>query len=134
MPTKVVFFMASLMSEPLIEPAVLNASRNSPAASYPRAPFESGAAPYLVVYAETKAWTLGLRSFLEKPVEKTKPSTAAPPILTRSGESSPSPPPAGTFSPIPRACFSWRAVACLLYTSDAADDLLCVDLGGRRII
>ena len=26
---------------------------------------------------------------------------------------------------------SWH---CLLYTSDAADDLLCVDLGGRRII
>src|SRR5450756_1811493 len=26
------------------------------------------------------------------------------------------------------------AIACLLYTSDAADDLLCVDLGGRRII
>src|SRR5665213_802442 len=25
-------------------------------------------------------------------------------------------------------------VHCLLYTSDAADDLLCVDLGGRRII
>src|SRR5450756_3169597 len=25
-------------------------------------------------------------------------------------------------------------VSCLLYTSDAADDLLCVDLGGRRII
>ena len=24
--------------------------------------------------------------------------------------------------------------ACLLYTSDAADDLLCVDLGGRGII
>src|SRR5665213_502150 len=24
-------------------------------------------------------------------------------------------------------------VPCLLYTSDAADDLLCVDLGGRRI-
>ena len=23
---------------------------------------------------------------------------------------------------------------CLLYTSDAADDLLCVDLGGRLII
>ena len=23
---------------------------------------------------------------------------------------------------------------CLLYTSDAADDLLCVDLGGRRMI
>ena len=27
-----------------------------------------------------------------------------------------------------------RSEACLLYTSDAADDLLCVDLGGRRII
>ena len=26
---------------------------------------------------------------------------------------------------------SW---ACLLYTSDAADDMQCVDLGGRRII
>ena len=26
------------------------------------------------------------------------------------------------------------AYACLLYTSDAADDLLCVDLGGSRII
>src|SRR5665213_2102990 len=27
-----------------------------------------------------------------------------------------------------------QVYACLLYTSDAADDLLCVDLGGRRII
>ena len=27
-----------------------------------------------------------------------------------------------------------RFMICLLYTSDAADDLLCVDLGGRRII
>ena len=26
------------------------------------------------------------------------------------------------------------AYVCLLYTSDAADELLCVDLGGRRII
>eukprot|EP00657_Telonema_sp_P-1_P005235 TRINITY_DN2246_c0_g1_i3.p1 TRINITY_DN2246_c0_g1~~TRINITY_DN2246_c0_g1_i3.p1 ORF type:complete len:124 (-),score=9.36 TRINITY_DN2246_c0_g1_i3:18-389(-) len=30
-------------------------------------------------------------------------------------------------------CIS-RNCTCLLYTSDAADDLLCVDLGGRRII
>eukprot|EP00657_Telonema_sp_P-1_P009281 TRINITY_DN3479_c0_g1_i6.p1 TRINITY_DN3479_c0_g1~~TRINITY_DN3479_c0_g1_i6.p1 ORF type:complete len:102 (-),score=11.24 TRINITY_DN3479_c0_g1_i6:77-382(-) len=30
-------------------------------------------------------------------------------------------------------CADWPC-ACLLYTSDAADDLLCVDLGGRRII
>src|SRR5450756_1623722 len=29
---------------------------------------------------------------------------------------------------------SRHAYHCLLYTSDAADDLLCVDLGGRRII
>ena len=27
-----------------------------------------------------------------------------------------------------------EAETCLLYTSDAADDLLCVDLGSRRII
>src|SRR5680860_110421 len=27
-----------------------------------------------------------------------------------------------------------QSCTCLLYTSDAADDLLCVDLGGRRII
>ena len=26
------------------------------------------------------------------------------------------------------------ATVCLLYTSDAADDMQCVDLGGRRII
>eukprot|EP00657_Telonema_sp_P-1_P010124 TRINITY_DN4416_c0_g1_i1.p1 TRINITY_DN4416_c0_g1~~TRINITY_DN4416_c0_g1_i1.p1 ORF type:complete len:141 (-),score=21.86 TRINITY_DN4416_c0_g1_i1:1-423(-) len=29
---------------------------------------------------------------------------------------------------------SFNLTTCLLYTSDAADDLLCVDLGGRRII
>ena len=28
----------------------------------------------------------------------------------------------------------WQVKDCLLYTSDAADDLLCVDLGGSRII
>mgnify|MGYP007112055946 CR=1 FL=1 len=33
-----------------------------------------------------------------------------------------------------RGRFQDRARACLLYTSDAADDLLCVDTGGRRII
>src|SRR5450756_2462954 len=32
------------------------------------------------------------------------------------------------------ACAGIKEVLCLLYTSDAADDLLCVDLGGRRII
>ena len=32
-----------------------------------------------------------------------------------------------------RRAASARTSTCLLYTSDAADDLLCVDLGGRRI-
>src|SRR5450756_1111165 len=32
------------------------------------------------------------------------------------------------------ACHTANKGPCLLYTSDAADDLLCVDLGGRRII
>ena len=27
-----------------------------------------------------------------------------------------------------------KVYTCLLYTSDAADDMQCVDLGGRRII
>src|SRR5665213_1898348 len=30
------------------------------------------------------------------------------------------------------AIHGWMEWGCLLYTSDAADDLLCVDLGGRR--
>ena len=30
--------------------------------------------------------------------------------------------------------FLLQPIACLLYTSDAADDLLCVDPGGRRRI
>ena len=34
----------------------------------------------------------------------------------------------------PDDCDVAIAGACLLYTSDAADDLLCVALGGRRIL
>src|SRR5450756_2274062 len=39
---------------------------------------------------------------------------------------------------LPASCFhvvrgQSSRMCCLLYTSDAADDLLCVDLGGRRI-
>ena len=30
--------------------------------------------------------------------------------------------------------YEFSRIFCLLYTSDAADDLLCVDLGGRRYI
>ena len=33
----------------------------------------------------------------------------------------------------PRFSIRHQGFRCLLYTSDAADDLLCVDLGGRRI-
>eukprot|EP00657_Telonema_sp_P-1_P012823 TRINITY_DN9644_c0_g1_i2.p1 TRINITY_DN9644_c0_g1~~TRINITY_DN9644_c0_g1_i2.p1 ORF type:complete len:130 (+),score=34.70 TRINITY_DN9644_c0_g1_i2:134-523(+) len=36
--------------------------------------------------------------------------------------------------PNPNPIISRNPNPCLLYTSDAADDLLCVDLGGRRII
>src|SRR5665213_2826497 len=39
--------------------------------------------------------------------------------------------------PVTLSATSWSSpgrYTCLLYTSDAADDLLCVDLGGRRII
>src|SRR5450756_2922602 len=96
MPEKVVFFMASLMSEPLIEPAVLKASRSSPAASYAREETPAGASENLAVYALIKLWTKGLGSSLAKLLVKTAPSTAAPPIVTRSGESQASPPPAGT--------------------------------------
>src|SRR5665213_902014 len=40
-----------------------------------------------------------------------------------------------TKSPVPRFdLLKLHHYLCLLYTSDAADDLLCVDLGGRRII
>src|SRR5450756_60054 len=39
----------------------------------------------------------------------------------------------GTLS-ITQPCHWHMSSRCLLYTSDAADDLLCVDLGGRRII
>src|SRR5450756_3086442 len=41
-----------------------------------------------------------------------------------------------TFRGLPfrvRSAYTFRLDSCLLYTSDAADDLLCVDLGGRRI-
>src|SRR5450756_2322070 len=33
----------------------------------------------------------------------------------------------------PKNLAEYLSIPCLLYTSDAADDLLCVDLGGRRI-
>src|SRR5665213_2330814 len=38
------------------------------------------------------------------------------------------------FSHVHPQVVSTGCKSCLLYTSDAADDLLCVDLGGRRII
>src|SRR5450756_3107885 len=39
-----------------------------------------------------------------------------------------------TLPPNHAVCVAATVPLCLLYTSDAADDLLCVDLGGRRII
>ena len=38
------------------------------------------------------------------------------------------------FGSMPQLMAIAEYITCLLYTSDAADDLLCVDLGGRRII
>src|SRR5450756_3183853 len=43
-------------------------------------------------------------------------------------------PPRMTSGSVDAAPSSRPFLCCLLYTSDAADDLLCVDLGGRRII
>ena len=40
----------------------------------------------------------------------------------------------GVIGALAAAFVNSNAISCLLYTSDAADDLLCVDLGGRRII
>jgi len=40
----------------------------------------------------------------------------------------------GTVLVTEHQCPEEQLKLCLLYTSDAADDLLCVDLGGRRII
>ena len=36
--------------------------------------------------------------------------------------------------PMPEVPKSVQTGVCILYTSDAADDLLCVDLGGRPFI
>ena len=42
--------------------------------------------------------------------------------------------PKGPNAQRPRFPDGWQSVACLLYTSDAADERSSVDLGGRRII
>src|SRR5659263_687679 len=58
----------------------------------------------------------------------TPPSPSTP--LAAASITPPSPPHTMT---CPRlAMTAPTSYACLLYTSDAADDLLCVDLGGRR--
>src|SRR5450756_3158841 len=51
-------------------------------------------------------------------------------IFGKSGEAVPFP----LVYPAPGWVPGGHVEVCLLYTSDAADDLLCVDLGGRRII
>src|SRR5665213_4505643 len=44
------------------------------------------------------------------------------------------PEPFGPTTAVTPVSNSSTVLSCLLYTSDAADDLLCVALGGRRII
>src|SRR5680860_1892114 len=63
---------------------------------------------------------------------------------TLGGITTPRVPPTATLPVLRASSYSYSSIkgreivpmvaACLLYTSDAADDLLCVDLGGRRII
>ena len=60
-------------------------------------------------------------------------------IRDRPGDDGAQPPGAGKAASGGEPCLidtstSSGCRACLLYTSDAADDLLCVDLGGRSII
>src|SRR5680860_765795 len=58
-----------------------------------------------------------------------KPSDTTPVTTVRMAEIMAEFLPPGVFNVI-----CGERATCLLYTSDAADDLLCVDLGGRRII
>src|SRR5680860_1874081 len=58
-----------------------------------------------------------------------QPHISPPPPLTIAS------PVTGKFrSTVQQSAHPRAGYPCLLYTSDAADDLLCVDLGGRRII
>ena len=68
----------------------------------------------------------GLRLVPEAIKKSTETGSAAPVIGDRR---------AGQHGqPRPQHLFVGERSDCLLYTSDAADDLLCVDPGGRRII
>src|SRR5680860_1220614 len=79
---------------------------------------------------------------LETGVFRVRPSTAkgVPPVVppvkpAGPPAASPAAPAAAPVAPsVPTPLPTEQSSACLLYTSDAADDLLCVDLGGRRII
>ena len=57
-------------------------------------------------------------------------------IVTRRQPNVQSPEPVKDYCKLPEFSFFMppRSKICLLYTSDAADDMQCVDLGGRRII
>src|SRR5450756_1129003 len=103
----------------------------------------NGASPTRVVYVLATPITWSMRVG-PTPV----PVHAAPAIgllLVTKGyvpksmsRSAPWAPSKSTCLPWSRALFTSRLASqmkgsCLLYTSDAADDLLCVDLGGRRI-
>src|SRR5450756_93468 len=81
----------------------------------------SCASTLIVVKWCTSDWTTGRYSWPGSEVEKPALRSGVHCIGVRTESRSGS----QMLSPIP---------ICLLYTSDAADDLLCVDLGGRRII
>eukprot|EP00657_Telonema_sp_P-1_P005887 TRINITY_DN2368_c0_g1_i1.p1 TRINITY_DN2368_c0_g1~~TRINITY_DN2368_c0_g1_i1.p1 ORF type:complete len:101 (-),score=33.77 TRINITY_DN2368_c0_g1_i1:81-383(-) len=73
------------------------------------------------VYSSSASSSLSAFGFLWRPVPLFE--TAPPPTASTS-----------TALKRPFSSFWTSYWTCLLYTSDAADDLLCVDLGGRRII
>src|SRR5450756_424034 len=77
----------------------------------------------------SSVFVLKFKARLVPPSDRLPLMAAAPPLtaltLTLLFKMSRPPRPLSTSAP---------SQSCLLYTSDAADDLLCVDLGGRRII
>src|SRR5450756_133684 len=98
--------------------------------------------------ASIRSTTSCLRRTLQRPLGGRGPTCGSPAIgVAPVGLRPPSSPPIASlfFSPDPIGPPPWThriianpcprqlgpLYACLLYTSDAADDLLCVDLGGR---
>src|SRR5450756_2852986 len=82
-------------------------------------------------------WTIGAAFETRRPRSagasrclRMAPSSALPTVRERYGASAPSTTIHGASAVLVARSVSSQIRYCLLYTSDAADDLLCVDLGG----